>query len=77
MSEEHLRNELAQWVDLHVNRGLSGTLLILSKAFSFNRAGGVDASGEKDEIMKSLKDTLASLPDNLVSNGTPRVSVTM
>jgi LETM1 and EF-hand domain-containing protein 1, mitochondrial len=47
-----------------VNRGLSGTLLILSKAFAFNRGSGTD--GEGDEIMRSLKDTLASLPDNLV-----------
>lgn len=73
VSEEHLRSELAQWVDLHVNRGLSGTLLILSKAFGFNRAGGVDTtSGEGgDEIMRSLKDTLASLPDNLVRSSSP------
>ena len=71
VTEEHLRSELAQWVDLHVNRGLSGTLLILSKAFGFNRAGGVGGASSEggDEIMRSLKDTLASLPDNLVSAG--------
>lgn len=64
VSEEHLRSELAQWVDLHLNRGLSGTLLILSKAFAFNK--GAHGDDQSDEIMRSLKDTLASLPDNLV-----------
>lgn len=66
VAEDHLRSELAQWVELHVNRGLSGTLLILSKAFAFNRGAGQGAEAEGDEIMRSLKDTLASLPDNLV-----------
>lgn len=68
VDEPHLRSELAQWVDLHLHRGLSGTLLILSKAFAFNRGGAVaGVDGEGDDIMMSLKDTLASLPDNLVS----------
>lgn len=72
VSEDHLRSELAQWVDLHLTRGLSGTLLILSKAFAFNRGmggvvGGEGTESEGDDIMRSLKDTLASLPDNLVS----------
>ncbi|ORY54269.1 LETM1-like protein-domain-containing protein [Leucosporidium creatinivorum] len=71
VAEDHLRSELAQWVELHVNRGLSGTLLILSKAFGFNRGGG---EGEGDEIMRSLKDTLASLPDNLVNETELEVS---
>lgn len=65
VSEEHLRSELQQWLDLHLHYGLSGTLLILSKAFAFNRAYGAETEGG-DEIMRSLKDTLASLPDNLV-----------
>lgn len=68
VAEEHLASELRQWVDLHLNRGLSGTLLILSKAFAFNYGPGglAGKEGEGDDIMRSLKDTLASLPDNLV-----------
>ncbi|CEQ39890.1 SPOSA6832_01447 [Sporobolomyces salmonicolor] len=66
VSEEHLRSELARWIDLHLHHGLSGTLLILSKAFAFNQGPSPTAEGEGDEIMRSLKDTLASLPDNLV-----------
>ncbi|KAM0756277.1 LETM1-domain-containing protein [Meredithblackwellia eburnea MCA 4105] len=71
--EEHLRTELGQWVDLHLNRGLSGTLLILSKAFSFNRPGTAEAEGG-DHILTSLKDTLASLPDNLLNETELEVS---
>lgn len=66
VSEDHLRSELQQWLDLHLHYGLSGTLLILSKAFAFNRAYGTEPAEGGDEIMRSLKDTLASLPDNLV-----------
>ncbi|GAA6059412.1 hypothetical protein JCM10212_003644 [Sporobolomyces blumeae] len=74
VSEEHLRSELAQWIDLHLHNQLSGTLLILSKAFAFNRGLGVKPEAEGDEIMKSLKDTLASLPDNLVNETELEVS---
>ncbi|GAA5848536.1 hypothetical protein JCM5353_004607 [Sporobolomyces roseus] len=74
VSEEHLRSELAQWIDLHLHNQLSGTLLILSKAFGFNRGLSVNPDAEGDEIMKSLKDTLASLPDNLVNETELEVS---
>lgn len=36
-SSDQLRQELEQWIDLHIRRNLSGTLLFLSKAFSFMR----------------------------------------
>ncbi|GAA5978059.1 hypothetical protein JCM10908_004213 [Rhodotorula pacifica] len=74
VSEEHLRSELQQWLDLHLHYGLSGTLLILSKAFAFNRAYGVEQAEGGGEIMRSLKDTLASLPDNLVNETELEVS---
>ncbi|GAA6026899.1 hypothetical protein JCM8097_005946 [Rhodosporidiobolus ruineniae] len=73
VSEEHLRSELAQWLDLHLHHGLSGVLLILSKAFGFNRGPAGEVEGG-DEIMRSLKDTLASLPDNLVNEAELEVS---
>ncbi|GAA5947443.1 hypothetical protein JCM3765_001679 [Sporobolomyces pararoseus] len=74
VSEEHLHSELSQWIDLHLHNQLSGTLLILSKAFAFNRGLGIKPEAEGDEIMKSLKDTLASLPDNLVNETELEVS---
>ena len=57
---EKQRENLAQWIDLHVHRELSGTLLILSRAFSFNQANTTDG------YLVSLRDTLSSLPDALV-----------
>ncbi|GAA98194.1 uncharacterized protein L969DRAFT_45822 [Mixia osmundae IAM 14324] len=65
---ERLRDELGQWIDLHVHREMSGTLLILSKAFSFKE----DSSGQGH--LMSLKDTLASLPDYLLSEAELKVA---
>ncbi|GJN88466.1 hypothetical protein Rhopal_001432-T1 [Rhodotorula paludigena] len=74
VSEEYLRSELQQWLDLHLHYGLSGTLLILSKAFAFNRAYGATEAEGGNEVLRSLKDTLASLPDNLVNETELEVS---
>lgn len=59
---ERQKAELAQWIDLHLHHGLSGVLLILSKAFSFTEK----ADGTTDHLT-SLKDTLSSLPDSLLN----------
>jgi LETM1 and EF-hand domain-containing protein 1, mitochondrial len=64
--EAALRSELEQWIDLHLHRQLSGTLLILSKAFAFTRPSFGEGDGEKGEL-EGLRDTLASLPHTLVS----------
>ncbi|CAD6565833.1 MAG: hypothetical protein TREMPRED_001818 [Tremellales sp. Tagirdzhanova-0007] len=58
-SPAHLREELEQWIELHYSNGISGVLLVLSRAFNF------DQKGEK--IMDSLVTTLSSLPENLLN----------
>ena len=58
VSPARLREELDQWIDFHYNHGISGVLLILSRAFNFN--------GDKDDLMNDLIATLGSLPENLV-----------
>jgi len=65
---EKQRENLAQWIDLHVHRELSGTLLILSRAFSFNEANTTDGH------LVSLKNTLSSLPDALLNETEMEVS---
>lgn len=55
------REALAQWVDMHLHHQLSGVLLVLTRAFEY-------AHADKSTSMASLKDTLASLPDNLVGS---------
>jgi LETM1 and EF-hand domain-containing protein 1 len=54
-----LRDELAQWLDLHLDHQVPSTLLILSRAFSFTDRGL--------STQEALQATLSSLPDNLVN----------
>jgi len=54
-----LREELEQWIELHYTNGISGVLLVLSRAFNFEQKG--------EDIMDSLVTTLSSLPEHLVS----------
>ncbi|ORZ00089.1 LETM1-like protein-domain-containing protein [Absidia repens] len=58
-SPGRLRDELAQWVDLHLNHHVPSTLLVLSRAFSFT-----DRHMTTEEALKA---TFNSLPDNLVN----------
>ncbi|KAH9461712.1 hypothetical protein Pst134EA_017997 [Puccinia striiformis f. sp. tritici] len=71
VDEDELRKELAQWIDLHIHRGLSATLLILGRAFAFNRGGDGEAG---DSTLESLKDALSSLPDTLLNEAELEVS---
>ena len=66
-SSDSLRTELAQWIDLHIRRGIAGTLLVLGKAFSFSSSLPSDSSTGETNQIASLRDVLSSLPDNLVS----------
>lgn len=65
LSEDRLRQELQQWIDLHVKNKVSGTLLVLSKAFNYVAAGNNDDNAQSH--LRSLELTLSSLPDNLVN----------
>uniref|UniRef100_V5GT45 Mitochondrial proton/calcium exchanger protein n=2 Tax=Kalmanozyma brasiliensis (strain GHG001) TaxID=1365824 RepID=V5GT45_KALBG len=65
LSEDRLRQELQQWIDLHVRNRISGTLLVLSKAFNYVAAGNNDVNAQSH--LRSLELTLSSLPDNLVN----------
>ncbi len=58
-SPARLREELEQWIELHYRNGISGVLLVLSRAFNFEQKG--------ENIMDCLVTTLSSLPENLVS----------
>lgn len=58
-SPGRLRDELSQWLDLHLEHHVPGTLLILSRAFSYT-----DRHMTTEEALKA---TFNSLPDNLVN----------
>ncbi|WVQ70852.1 hypothetical protein IAR50_000377 [Cryptococcus sp. DSM 104548] len=66
VSPARLREELETWIELHYINGISGVLLILSRAFNFEQKG--------DDIMQSLVTTLSSLPENLLNEAEMNVS---
>lgn len=58
-SPTRLRDELKQWLDLHLEHHVPSTLLILSRAFSFT-----DVNMTPEDALRA---TFNSLPDNLVN----------
>jgi len=60
VSPSRLREEMAEWIDLHSTNRVSGVLLILSRAFNWDRDGD-------DRVVKGLEGVMSSLPDNLLS----------
>jgi LETM1 and EF-hand domain-containing protein 1 len=58
-TQSRLRDELKQWLELHLEHKVPSTLLILSRAFSYT-----DANMSSDDALRA---TFNSLPDNLVN----------
>lgn len=71
LSEDRLRQELRQWIDLHLHQRISGILLTLSKAFTYIPSSSDSGSNTQ---LKALELTLSSLPDNLLSEAELNVS---
>ena len=65
VSPARLREELTTWIELHLHNRVSGVLLILGKAFHFDRTPGEGESGQT-AVTKGLEHVLSGLPDNLV-----------
>jgi len=66
VSPARLRKELTSWIQLHLHNRVSGVLLVLGRAFQFDRKPGDDEDG-KTAIVKSLEAVLCGLPDNLLN----------
>ncbi|PIL30518.1 transporter [Ganoderma sinense ZZ0214-1] len=66
VSPARLREELATWIDLHLQNRVSGVLLVLARAFQFDKKPGEDEDG-KTSIIRSLEAVLCGLPDNLLN----------
>ncbi|KAF8709388.1 LETM1-like protein, partial [Rhizoctonia solani] len=60
VSPSRLREEMSEWIDLHLTNRVSGVLLILSRAFTWDRDGDVP-------VLKGLESVMSSLPDTLLS----------
>ncbi|KAI6103562.1 LETM1-like protein-domain-containing protein [Pisolithus sp. B1] len=66
VSPARLRDELSTWINLHLHNRVSGVLLILGRAFHFDRKSGEDEDG-KTAVIQSLESVLSGLPDNLLN----------
>ncbi|KAF8163251.1 LETM1-like protein-domain-containing protein [Crassisporium funariophilum] len=66
ISPARLREELTTWIDLHLHNRVSGVLLVLGRAFNFDRKFGEDEDG-KTAVISSLESVLSGLPDNLLN----------
>ncbi|KAG6911484.1 hypothetical protein DXG01_014558 [Tephrocybe rancida] len=66
VSPARLREELQTWVDLHLHNRVSGVLLVLGRAFHFDRKFGDEEDG-KTAVISSLESVLSGLPDNLLN----------
>lgn len=65
VSPARLREELSTWIHLHLHNRVSGVLLVLARAFQFDKKPG-DEDG-KTAIIQSLESVLSGLPDNLLN----------
>ncbi|KAF8902084.1 LETM1-like protein-domain-containing protein [Gymnopilus junonius] len=66
ISPARLREELSTWIQLHLHNRVSGVLLVLGRAFNFDRKPGEDEDG-KTAVISSLENVLCGLPDNLLN----------
>jgi LETM1 and EF-hand domain-containing protein 1 len=67
VSPARLREQLDTWIQLHYREGVSGVLLILSRAYGLDRDLGGKGTSPDAEIWRSLEAVLSGLPENLVS----------
>jgi LETM1 and EF-hand domain-containing protein 1 len=66
MAYARLQEELSTWIHLHLHNRVSGVLLVLGRAFHFDRKPGEGEDG-KTAVIQGLESVLSGLPDNLVS----------
>ncbi|KAJ6596810.1 LETM1-like protein-domain-containing protein [Mycena vulgaris] len=66
VSPARLREELTTWIQLHLHNRVSGVLLVLGRAFYFDKKPGESQDG-KTAVIASLESVLSGLPDNLLN----------
>ncbi|KAJ2794241.1 LETM1 domain-containing protein ylh47, partial [Coemansia guatemalensis] len=70
VSPARMREELAQWIELHLEHNIPSTLLILSRII----AAGEPISQQQQFNAEALQATINSLPENLVNEATLRLA---
>jgi LETM1 and EF-hand domain-containing protein 1 len=67
VSPARLREQMNTWIQLHLKEGVSGVLLILSRAYGLDRDLGGKGTNPDGEVWRNLEAVLSGLPDNLAS----------
>lgn len=67
VSPARLREQMETWIQLHYREGVSGVLLMLSRAYGLDRDLGGKGTSPDAEIWRSLEAVLSGLPDNLLN----------
>ncbi|PVG04085.1 LETM1-domain-containing protein [Serendipita vermifera] len=67
ISPARLREQMNTWIQLHYKEGVSGVLLILSRAYGLDRDLGGKGTSPDAEIWRSLEAVLSGLPENLLN----------
>ncbi|KAJ2080990.1 LETM1 domain-containing protein ylh47 [Coemansia sp. RSA 988] len=70
VSPARMREELAQWIELHLEHNIPSTLLILSRII----AAGEPISQQQQFNAEALQATINSLPENLINEATLRLA---
>ena len=65
LSPAKLREEMSTWIDLHLHNRVSGVLLILARAFYYDKKPG-EQEDSTAAMVRSIESVLCGLPDNLV-----------
>ena len=66
VSPARLREQMNTWIQLHYREGVSGVLLMLSRAYGLDRDLGGKGTKPDAEVWRSLEAVLSGLPENLV-----------
>ncbi|KAF8350756.1 LETM1-domain-containing protein [Amanita rubescens] len=66
LSPAKLREEMSTWIDLHLHNRVSGVLLILARAFYYDKKPG-EQEDSTAAMVRSIESVLCGLPDNLLN----------
>jgi LETM1 and EF-hand domain-containing protein 1 len=77
VSPARLRDDLTQWLDLHVKHKIPSAILILSRAFVLtDQPLNIQEEEKTKQAAQALQETLTSLPQEVVSEAELLVSET-
>ncbi|RKP03360.1 hypothetical protein CXG81DRAFT_6159, partial [Caulochytrium protostelioides] len=74
VSPARLRSDLNQWLDLHIQHQVPGTLLVLSRAFTLGAGIPQNINASLQGTAAALQATLSSLPDQVLNEAQLKIA---